>query len=74
VLADAFVRGFALPFGAEIAAAVIIGGGYAIAIWVLLSRRLAFDPTLAARRSLVLLAASPSSAPRRWPQAALPCW
>jgi signal transduction histidine kinase len=56
VLADALVRGFALPLGAEIAASAIIGGGYAIATGFLLSPRLGFDPTLATRRSLVLLA------------------
>lgn len=31
VLADALVRGFVLPVSAEIAASVIIGGGYAVA-------------------------------------------
>jgi two-component system, LuxR family, sensor kinase FixL len=56
VMADALVRGFALPLGAEIAASAIIGGGYAIATGLLLSPRLGFDPTLATRRSLVLLA------------------
>src|SRR5262245_34321625 len=30
VLADALVRGFALPVAAEIAAALIIGGGYSL--------------------------------------------
>jgi two-component system, LuxR family, sensor kinase FixL len=57
VLADALVRGFALPLGAEIAASAIIGGGYSIATGLLLSARLRFDPTLATRRSLLLLAA-----------------
>jgi signal transduction histidine kinase len=56
VLADALVRGFVLPLGAEIAACAIIGGGYSIATGLLLSPRLGFDPTLATRRSLVLLA------------------
>lgn len=55
VLADALVRGFALPLGAEAAAALIIGGSYAIATGLLLSPRLGFDPTLGARRSLVVL-------------------
>jgi two-component system, LuxR family, sensor kinase FixL len=56
VLADALVRGFALPLGAEIGASAIIGGGYAIATGLLISPRLGFDPTLETRRSLVLLA------------------
>jgi two-component system response regulator FixJ len=58
VLADGFVRGFALPVGAEVAAAVIIGGGYAAATGLLLLPRLGFAPTLASRNSLVLLAAT----------------
>jgi two-component system, LuxR family, sensor kinase FixL len=57
VLADALVRGFPLSFGAEVAAAAIIGGGYAVATGLLLSPRLGFDPALGTRRSLVLLAA-----------------
>jgi two-component system, LuxR family, sensor kinase FixL len=57
VLADALVRGFALPLGAEIAASAVIGCGYSIATGLLLSPRLGFDPTLATRRSLLLLAA-----------------
>ena len=57
VLADALVRGFPLPVATEIAAAVIIGGGYAVATTVLLSPRLRFDPTLGSRHSLVLLMA-----------------
>jgi signal transduction histidine kinase len=56
VLADALVRGFALPLGAEIAASAIIGGGYAIATGLLISPRVGFDPTLGTRRSLILLA------------------
>jgi signal transduction histidine kinase len=57
-LADGLVRGFALPIGAEVAAAVIIGGGYAAATGVLLLPHLRFDPTLVSRKSLVLLAAT----------------
>jgi signal transduction histidine kinase len=56
VLADGLVRGFALPLPAEIAAAVVIGGGYALATALLLLPRLRFDPTLGSRQSLVLLA------------------
>lgn len=55
VLADALVRGLPLPPTAELAAALIIGGGYATATAVLLLPRLRFDPTLASRHSLLLL-------------------
>jgi signal transduction histidine kinase len=55
LLADGLVRGFALPWGAEIAATFIIGGGYALAASVLLLPRLRFDPTLGSRHSLILL-------------------
>jgi signal transduction histidine kinase len=55
VLADALVRGFALPLPAEIAAVIVIGGGYAVATMLLLSPRLRFDPTLTSRHSLLLL-------------------
>jgi two-component system sensor kinase FixL len=57
LLADAVVRGFALPLGAEIAAALILGGGYAAATGILLAPRLRFDPTLGNRHSLILLLA-----------------
>ena len=57
VLADTLVRGFPLPVGAEIAAALIIGGGYAIATATLLSPKLRFDPALLSRHSLVVLMA-----------------
>jgi integral membrane sensor domain MASE1 len=55
VLADGLVRGFALPLGAELAAALIIGGGYTLATGLLLVPRLSFDPTLGSRHSLILL-------------------
>jgi two-component system, LuxR family, sensor kinase FixL len=55
LLADGVVRGFALPWGAEIAATLIIGGGYALASSALLMPRLRFDATLGTRHSLVLL-------------------
>ncbi len=57
VVADAVVRGFALPLPAEFAAALIIGGGYAAGTAVLLTRRLHFDATLASRHSLLMLIA-----------------
>jgi len=54
-LADALVRGFALPLAAQIAAPLIIGGGYSVATMLLLRPQLRFDPTLTSRRSLVVL-------------------
>lgn len=55
ILADGVVRGFALPMPAEIAAAVIIGSGYAAATASLLTPRLRFDAALTTRGSLLLL-------------------
>jgi two-component system, LuxR family, sensor kinase FixL len=55
VLADGLVRGLPLPLGTELAAALIIGGGYAMATTLLLSPRLRFDPALGSRHSLLLL-------------------
>jgi two-component system sensor kinase FixL len=55
VLADVLVRGLPLPLTAELAAALIIGGGYAAATAVLLFPKLHFDQTLTSRHSLLLL-------------------
>jgi two-component system, LuxR family, sensor kinase FixL len=55
VLADVLVRGLPLPLTAELAAALIIGGGYAAATAILLFPRFHFDPTLTSRHSLLLL-------------------
>ena len=55
VLSDAVVRGLTLPLGAELAQALIVGGGYAAAMTFLLSKRIQFDPSLATPRSLLLL-------------------
>jgi two-component system, LuxR family, sensor kinase FixL len=57
LLADALLLGFELPVPAEIAAVVIIGGGYTAATMLLHSPRLRFDPTLGSRHSLALLLA-----------------
>src|SRR5262249_13181234 len=57
VLGDAVVR-LNLPLGAELLTALIIGGGYAAAMALLLSKRVGFDPTLATPRSLLLLLAT----------------
>jgi len=58
VLGDFAVRGHTLPLGAELATVLIIGGGYASAMALLLSKRVAFDATLARPRSLLLLLAT----------------
>ena len=55
VLADAVVRGVTLPLAAELAQALIVGGGYAAAMVFLLSKRVQFDPSLATPRSLLVL-------------------
>jgi two-component system, LuxR family, sensor kinase FixL len=55
VVADVLVRGLPLPIGIEIAAAAVIGSGYAAAAMLLLSPRLRFDPALGSRQSLLLL-------------------
>lgn len=55
ILADGIVRGFALPLPAEIAAGVIIGGGYAAVTALLLTPRLKFDASLTTRTSLLIL-------------------
>lgn len=55
VLADGIVRGFALPLPAEIAAGIVIGGGYAAATALLLLPSLRFDAALTARRPLLML-------------------
>ncbi len=55
ILADALVRGLALPPMAEMAAVLIVGGGYSAATSLLLSPRLRFDPSLGTRGSLLLL-------------------
>lgn len=63
VLADALVRGLALPIPVEIAGAAVIGGGYAATTRVLLNPKVDFDPTLGSKRALFLLiAAAVSSA------------
>jgi len=55
VLADVLVRGLPLPLAAEVAAALIMGGGYAAATAFLLVPKLRFGPTLTSRHSLLLL-------------------
>jgi C4-dicarboxylate-specific signal transduction histidine kinase len=56
--ADALVRQFPLPTWAELAAALIIGGGYALGAGVLISRRVGFDPGFVHKRDLLLLMAA----------------
>lgn len=60
--ADALVRQFPLPMWAEIVAAMIVGGGYALGAGVLISRRVSFDPGFTHKRDLLLLMAAAASA------------
>jgi signal transduction histidine kinase len=55
ILADLVVRGSPLPLAAEVLVALTIGGGYAAATLLLLSRRVAFDPRLNSMHSLLWL-------------------
>ena len=55
LVADALVRGLALPIGTEIVAVSIIGAGYGAGAGLLLSPRFGFDPTLASKASLLWL-------------------
>src|SRR5215472_5695520 len=55
LLSDLVHRPLPLPWPAELAAALLIAGGYAGALLALLQARLRFDPALSAMRDLVLL-------------------
>ena len=52
------MRQFPLPLWAELAAAFIVGGGYALGAGALISRRVGFDPGFAHKRDLLLLMAA----------------
>jgi signal transduction histidine kinase len=58
LFADALVRQFPLPLWPELAASVVIGGGYAAGAGILVSRRIGFDPSFAHKRDLLLLIAT----------------
>lgn len=58
LLADALVRGFALPWWLELATAGLIACGYGAACVALIDPRLRFNPTLTTRRDLGLLLAA----------------
>ena len=55
LLADYFTQQFAMPWQVEILASVLVGGGYSIAVTLLMRPGLRFDPTLASMNDLVLL-------------------
>ncbi len=55
LLADYFNQQFAMPWQVEILASVLVGGGYSIALTILLHPKLRFEPTLDSMRDLVLL-------------------
>ena len=55
LLADYFTQQFAMPWQVEVLASVLVGGGYSIAVTLLMRPGLRFDPTLASMNDLVLL-------------------
>ncbi len=55
LLADLVQRNLPLPWSFEIAASMLVGGGYAAATLVMMRPRLGFDPTLSSMRDLLLL-------------------
>jgi signal transduction histidine kinase len=55
LLADYFNQQFAMPWQVEILASMLVGGGYSIALTILLHPKLRFEPTLDSMRDLVLL-------------------
>jgi two-component system, LuxR family, sensor kinase FixL len=55
LLADYLNQQFAMPWQVEILASVLVGGGYSIAMAILLHPKLRFEPTLDSMRDLVLL-------------------
>ena len=55
LLADYLNQQFAMPWQVEILASILVGGGYSIALTILLHPKLRFEPTLDSMRDLVLL-------------------
>ena len=55
LLADYINQQFAMLWQLEILASVLVGGGYSIALTILLHPKLRFEPTLVSMRDLVLL-------------------
>jgi two-component system sensor kinase FixL len=55
VLADFLNQQFAIPWHIEVLASALVGGGYSIALTVLLRTRPRFDPSLGSVNDLVLL-------------------
>src|SRR5262249_18487367 len=57
LLSDLVHRPLPLPWPVELLSALLIAGGYATALWVLMHPRMRFDPALSAMRDLILLMA-----------------
>ena len=55
LLADFLIRQLPLPWPVELAACVVIGGGYAAGLTILLRPATRFNPALASMRDLILL-------------------
>jgi two-component system, LuxR family, sensor kinase FixL len=55
LLSDLIHRPLPLPWAIELSSALLIGGGYAAALLVLMHPRLRFDPVLSSMRDLILL-------------------
>jgi signal transduction histidine kinase len=55
LISDLITQQFAMPWQVEILASVLVGGGYSIALAILLRPKLRFDPTLSSMHDLVLL-------------------
>ncbi len=58
LFAEALNQQLAMPWQAEILASVLVGGGYSIALAILVRPNTGFDPALGSMRDLVLLAAA----------------
>ena len=55
LLADYLNQQFAMPWQIEILASALVGGGYSIALTILLHPKLRFEPTLDSLRDLSLI-------------------
>src|SRR5690242_12254440 len=55
VIADLLHQQFAMPWHLEILSSILIGGGYALALLILMRPKLGFDPALSSMRDLFFL-------------------
>lgn len=58
LLADLLNQQFTMPWPIEVLSAILVGGGYSIALAILLRPSFRFDPALASMRDLILLMAA----------------